>query len=71
MAPANVKWDYHRPERERHCPFHSALRSTMRNAYNNIDEVWRSRKTPSLRSGAFCYAIEKVGVTYENLGNFP
>lgn len=43
----------------------------MRNAYNNIDEVWRSRKTPSLRSGAFCYAIEKVGVTYENLGNFP
>lgn len=50
---------------------HSALRSTMRDAYNNVHEVWRARKTPSLRAAAFCYAIEKVAVTYEDLGIFP
>lgn len=50
---------------------HSALQSTMRDAYHGIDEVWRVRKTPSLRTAAFCLAIERVARTYEDLGIFP
>ncbi|MEM7011538.1 MAG: Glu/Leu/Phe/Val dehydrogenase [Verrucomicrobiota bacterium] len=50
---------------------HSALKSTMCDAYHNIDEIWRGRNTSSLRAAAFCYAIEKVALTYEVLGIFP
>lgn len=49
----------------------AALGETMTKAAGEIDEVWRSRKLPDLRTAAFSLAIDRVSRTYLNLGIFP
>lgn len=47
----------------------SGLDDTMREAYNHISEVHRSRDAvPDLRTAAFVVAIEKIARAYEELG---
>ena len=49
----------------------AALGETMSKSAGEIDEVWRSRKLPDLRTAAFSLAIDRVSRTYLDLGIFP
>jgi glutamate dehydrogenase (NAD(P)+) len=49
----------------------SGLEDTMINAYETIHEKMLARKLPDLRTAAFVSAIEKVAVSYMELGIFP
>jgi len=50
----------------------SGLEETMGNAYREIREAHLARAPlESMRTGAFIIAIEKVALTYEQLGVFP
>ncbi len=50
----------------------SGLEETMITAYHNIREVKnKNKKIPDLRTAAFISAIDKVAVSYYNLGIFP
>ena len=48
-----------------------ALDHTMMMGYHNIRREWKNHCLPDLRTGAFSYAIQKVGKTYLDLGIFP
>jgi glutamate dehydrogenase (NAD(P)+) len=50
----------------------SGLEETMINAYQQIREIWKRRKNINdLRTAAFVSAIEKVALSYRELGIFP
>ena len=49
----------------------SGLEDTMINAYETIREAKDAKKLPDLRTAAFVSAIEKVAVSYMELGIFP
>ncbi|MEM6479647.1 MAG: glutamate dehydrogenase, partial [Pseudomonadota bacterium] len=47
----------------------SGLEDTMRQAYNDMAEVWRARSDiPDLRTAAYLVSIEKVAKAYEAKG---
>lgn len=48
-----------------------ALDHTMSTGYHNIRREWKNHFLPDLRTGAFSYAIQRVGKTYLDLGVFP
>lgn len=51
---------------------HSGLEDTMIGSYHEIMEEWRkNKKVTDMRSAAFVSAINKVGVSYMELGIFP
>ncbi len=51
---------------------YSGLEETMINAYNSIRDRYLSTKgMPDLRTAAFATAIDKVAISYQNLGIFP
>jgi glutamate dehydrogenase (NAD(P)+) len=60
-APGSSELDYVR----------SALRTTMRHAYRELRELWRSRNLVDLRTAAYVLGIEKVAEVYESQGIFP
>ena len=49
----------------------SGLEETMAVAYNEILEVRRSKQIPDLRTAAFLNALEKIALSYAELGIFP
>lgn len=50
----------------------SGLEETMSYAYNEIREIWKSRsEVGDLRTAAFVSAIDKIAVSYAELGIFP
>lgn len=50
----------------------SGLEGTMANAYEEIRNVFKRRKRiPSLRTAAYIVAIEKIAMSYRELGIFP
>jgi glutamate dehydrogenase (NAD(P)+) len=50
----------------------SGLEETMINAYCEVREIWKSdRKIPDLRTAGFMSAINKIAVSYEEMGVFP
>ena len=50
----------------------SGLEETMITAYQHIHEVWKSNPDiPDLRTAAFVDAIDKIAVSYMELGIFP
>ena len=51
---------------------HSGLEDTMIGSYHEIRDVWmKNKKVNDMRSAAFVSAINKVGVSYMELGIFP
>lgn len=51
---------------------HSGLEDTMMGSYHEIRDIWMSnKKVNDMRSAAFVSAINKVGVSYMELGIFP
>lgn len=51
---------------------HSGLEDTMMGSYHEIKEAWlTNKKINDMRSAAFVSAINKVGVSYMELGIFP
>ncbi len=51
---------------------YSGLEDTMISSYHEIRDAWMSHKgTVDMRTAAFTVAINKVGVSYEELGIFP
>ncbi len=51
---------------------HSGLEDTMIGSYHEIRDVWMAnKKIPDMRTAAFVVAINKVGVSYSELGIFP
>lgn len=51
---------------------YSGLEETMINAYEQIRLVWKNKEgVKDLRTAAFVVAIDKVAVSYQNLGIFP
>ena len=49
----------------------NTLANTMAFAYDEIRELWKSKKLPDLRTAAFVLAIDKVALAYEEQGIFP
>lgn len=50
----------------------SGLEETMLSAYNQIRTIWREQKgVPDLRTAAFINAINKIAISYMELGIFP
>jgi len=50
----------------------SGLEETMFNAYDSIHDIWTSNdKVHDLRTAAFVCAIDKIAVSYSQLGIFP
>jgi glutamate dehydrogenase (NAD(P)+) len=49
----------------------SGLEDTMINAYETVRETMDTKNLPDLRTSAFVTAIEKVAVSYMELGIFP
>ncbi len=49
----------------------SGLEDTMITAYNEIRDVWKQHKHTTLRTAAFISAINKIAVSYMELGIFP
>ena len=51
---------------------YSGLEETMIGAYQQIREIWKSRESiGTLRTAAFVSAIDKIAVSYGELGIFP
>jgi len=51
---------------------YSGLEETMINAYNSIRDRYKTTKgMPDLRTATFATAIDKVAISYQNLGIFP
>ena len=51
---------------------YSGLEETMIGAYGQIREIWKSRESVgTLRTAAFVSAIDKIAVSYGELGIFP
>jgi glutamate dehydrogenase (NAD(P)+) len=51
---------------------HSGLEDTMIGSYHEIKESWlSSKKIEDMRTAAFVSAINKIGVSYTELGIFP
>jgi glutamate dehydrogenase (NAD(P)+) len=51
---------------------HSGLEDTMIGSYNEIRDVWfANKKVEDMRTAAFISAINKIGVSYAELGIFP
>ena len=51
---------------------YSGLEETMINAYNSIrDRYLTTKGMPDLRTATFATAIDKVAISYQNLGIFP
>jgi glutamate dehydrogenase (NAD(P)+) len=51
---------------------HSGLEETMIGATNEIMAIWREKpEIPDMRTAAYVCAINKVGITYSELGIFP
>ena len=51
---------------------YSGLEETMTGAYHQIREIWKSRESiGTLRTAAFVSAIDKIAVSYGELGIFP
>lgn len=49
----------------------SGLEDTMINAYHEIREIWKSKPGIDLRTAAFISAINKIALSYTELGIFP
>lgn len=49
----------------------SGLEESMVSAYEDIREVMKRKKMPTLRSAAFLHALNKVGESYQEMGIFP
>ena len=49
----------------------SGLEETMVRAYEEIQEIYRQKQIPTLRTAAFVNALEKIAESYEALGIFP
>lgn len=49
----------------------SGLEETMINAYHPIREAWKQRGKVNMRTAAMIVAIDKVAVSYDQLGIFP
>ncbi|HLS47729.1 MAG TPA: hypothetical protein VK012_04375, partial [Gemmatimonadales bacterium] len=49
----------------------SGLEETMVGSYHPIREAWKSRSDVDLRTAAMIVAIDKVALSYEQLGIFP
>jgi glutamate dehydrogenase (NAD(P)+) len=49
----------------------SGLETTMVNSYENIHEIWKKHKRSNLRTAAYLDALNKIGVSYMELGVFP
>ena len=49
----------------------SGLEDTMIIAYNEIREIWKTRKGIDLRTAAFISSINKIATSYMELGIFP
>ena len=51
---------------------HSGLEDTMIGSYHEIKEIWlKNKKIQDMRTAAFVNSINKVGVSYMELGIFP
>lgn len=51
---------------------HSGLEETMIGSYHQIREIWKQKKAVgTLRTAAFVSAIDKIAVSYAELGIFP
>ncbi|MBA3829745.1 MAG: Glu/Leu/Phe/Val dehydrogenase [Taibaiella sp.] len=50
---------------------YSGLEDTMIGSYHEIRDILNSRDISDMRTAAFVCAIDKVGVSYEELGIFP
>ncbi|HMN32768.1 MAG TPA: Glu/Leu/Phe/Val dehydrogenase [Chitinophagaceae bacterium] len=51
---------------------HSGLEDTMMGSYHEIREIWlKNKKIQDMRTAAFVNSINKVGVSYMELGIFP
>jgi glutamate dehydrogenase (NAD(P)+) len=51
---------------------HSGLEETMINATREIMDIWHSNPAiPDMRTAAYVSAINKVAITYSELGIFP
>jgi glutamate dehydrogenase (NAD(P)+) len=51
---------------------HSGLEDTMMSSYHEIRDIWmHNKKITDMRTAAFVNAINKVGVSYMELGIFP
>jgi glutamate dehydrogenase (NAD(P)+) len=51
---------------------HSGLEETMIGSYHQIREIWKQKKAVgTLRTAAFVSAIDKIAVSYSELGIFP
>jgi len=50
---------------------YSGLEDTMISSYHEIREAWKKHEGINMRTAAFIVAINKVGVSYEELGIFP
>lgn len=49
----------------------SGLEETMTKAYHTIWEIYKTKKTPNLRTASFVCAIEKIAAAYLARGIFP
>ena len=53
-------------------PVYSDLEETMTGAYGQIREIWKRKKeVGTFRTAAFVSAIDKIAVSYSELGIFP
>jgi len=51
---------------------HSGLEETMISATREIMEIWKSNpEIPDMRTAAYVSAINKVAISYTELGIFP
>jgi glutamate dehydrogenase (NAD(P)+) len=51
---------------------HSGLEDTMMGSYHEIRDIWmKNKKISDMRTAAFVNSINKVGVSYMELGIFP
>ncbi len=50
---------------------YSGLEDTMISSYHEIRDAWKKHEGINMRTAAFIVAINKVGVSYEELGIFP
>jgi glutamate dehydrogenase (NAD(P)+) len=51
---------------------HSGLEDTMMGSYHEIRDIWlKNKKITDMRTAAFVNSINKVGISYMELGIFP